>query len=224
MEHWVTAPLDSATDRGNLYREEGIVTMQDGEPVLTVKERILMGDQYDFDALFALARIRGWNDYEGCENADDVLRKNKEENEPWLTYPYEPKEPAQRLEYKGLTLNLPVAVTQEEQEDGVLILRGEFPNEEIVIRVTTGEAENGYQGLEEPITSPAQMLDWDWANRGDKSVANFTLRGVPCLYVYNDETENIRGYYLKGNRWWVIEVEDLFTELMPTYAACGTVE
>ena len=221
MEQWVTAPLDSATDRGNLYSEWGFVQLRDGQPVLIMEERTLMGHKYDFDTLFIMARTLGWGDYEGCETADDVLRSNKEKGDTWLTYPYEPKEPVQRVEFKGLILQLHDPFEEELLEDGTMVLRKESMVDSIVLKVTTGEAADGYQGLKDPITAPEQMVDWDSQNQDGENVFSFTVHDVPCLYVCNDEIENIRGYYFSGDRWWVIEVENTFTEWLPTYATCG---
>lgn len=89
MEQWDTAPLDSATDRGNLYEERGTVTLTDGQPELTMTARSLMGDVYDFDALFKQARKQDPDYREDCANADEVLAQNKEAGGDWLTYPWE---------------------------------------------------------------------------------------------------------------------------------------
>jgi hypothetical protein len=89
MEQWITAPLDSATDRGNLYEEMGTVEMVNGKPEFTMQERTLMGDVYDLDAIFEEAIAEGLEGYEGCETADDVLARNKEKGTQWLTYPWE---------------------------------------------------------------------------------------------------------------------------------------
>ena len=91
MDQWTTAPLDSATDRGNLYEETGIVQMWEGQPSLSVKKRTLMGDVYDFDALFQEARKQDPEYREDCANADEVLAQNKEAGGDWLTYPWEEK-------------------------------------------------------------------------------------------------------------------------------------
>lgn len=87
MEQWDNAPLDSATDRGNLYEETGIVNMVNGGPVLSVSQRRLMNDVYDFDALFKEARKQDPEYREDCANADEVLAQNKEAGGDWLTYP-----------------------------------------------------------------------------------------------------------------------------------------
>lgn len=225
MDQYFTLPLDSATDRGNLYTERGIVEFQEGKPVLVMQERTLMGHVYDFDAIFAMARVLDWEDYPGCENADDVLRRNKAADDDWLTYPYEPLEPAQRVNFEGLTLALPAIFDEELQEDGSLILRGtDYVHADVVLKVTTGKTADGYQGVKGPITTPQQMSDWDAAHSDDLTAADFTLRGVQCLYVYGNGVSKIRGYYVKDNRWWVIEVADIWEDKLPTYAACGTFE
>lgn len=222
MDQYYTFPLDSATDRGNLYSEHGSVAFRDGEPVLTMEERTLMGHVYDFDALFTMARVMGWADYEGCETADDVLRRNKEEADDWLTYPYEPREPAQLVEFEGLTLRLPALFNEEVRGDGILILRGaDYAHEDVILKVTTGKTADGYQGVDEPITSIQQMASWDWDQRGSLNVADFSIRDVHCLLTYGDGVQIIRGYYLEGDRWWVIEVQDLWMDWLPTYATCG---
>ena len=89
MEQWDNAPLDSATDRGNLYEETGIVHMVNGSPTLAMRERLLMNDVYDFDALFKEARKQDPDYREDCANADEVLAQNKEAGGDWLTYPLE---------------------------------------------------------------------------------------------------------------------------------------
>ena len=225
MEQTPGGPLDFATDRGNLYSEDGTVELQDGQLVLNMKDRTLVGHVFDLDALFTLNQIMEWNDYQGCESADDVLKQNKEEGGTWLTYPYESKEPAQRVEFEGLTLELPQRFAEEQREENLLVLRGEeLGYEDLVINVTTGDAQEGYQGVDTPITAPEQMLDWDRETWGGESVASFTLHDALCLFAYGDQEEHIRGYYVKDNRWWVVEVENMPTESLLMYASCGITE
>lgn len=226
LDQWVTMPLNSTTDRGNLYSEEGTVTFENGQPVLTMTSRTLMGDVYDFDALFVTVKAMGWADYEDCETVDDLFRRNKETCDPWLTYPWEPKEPAQKAELAGLTLELPHVFTEEERSESLLVLRGTgYAYEDLVLRVTTGTVTEGYPGLEAPLTDPLQMLQQDRTSRDavSSAEAQCVFKGVNCL-IFEDGSDGLaRGYYLEGDRWWVIEAANIYAEQILTYVACGKV-
>lgn len=226
LDQWVTMPLNSTTDRGNLYSEVGTVTFENGQPVLTMTSRTLMGDVYDFDALFVTVKAMGWADYEDCETVDDLFRRNKETCDPWLTYPWEPKEPAQKAELAGLTLELPHVFTEEERSESLLVLRGTgYAYEDLVLRVTTGTVTEGYPGLEAPLTDPLQMLQQDWTSRDavSSTEAQCVFKGVNCL-IFEDGSDGLaRGYYLEGDRWWVIEAANIYAEQILTYVSCGKV-
>lgn len=206
-----TSILDSVSDRGALYQEEGIVTIKDQTPFLEATQRQTVSDVYDLDALFTAAKVLGWADYRSFDSADDVLAENARRGIRQPSFPVEPVEPAMSAEFHGLTLDLRDRFEAEQAPEALCLT-----NENYSITVTTGLLQDGYADLAGPVTV-SKLLQYELQKYPEGGIGSY--KGVDCLV----STGVVIVFYADGTHWWRVEATGCDEADLITYAANGVV-
>lgn len=211
-EQWATGLLDSVSDRGALYSEEGTVTVEDRKPILHVTHRKTVSDVCDLDAIFAAAKALGWADYDAFDSADDVLADNKAGGIAHPIYPVTPEEPVQTEQFRGLTLNL----TEEFEADTTSADILKLSNETATVTVTTGLLAEGYGDLEGPVTA-GQLSEYELQQQTEGGIADY--KGLACVVGYGRAVV----FYTNDSQWWRVEATGYYEPDLITHAGSATV-
>ncbi len=208
-----TCLLDSVSDRGALYQEEGTVTIKDQTPFLEATQRQTVSDVCDLDALFAAAKALGWADYEQYDSADDVLAANKERGIEYPSYPVEPRSIAQTENYQGLTLELPTGFEVDTEAQNALVLNSDSAS----IQVLTGSIADHFPEMAESIT-PERLVEYELQHFPEATMGSY--KGMPCMI----SPGLVSTYYISGDQWWLVEATGSFEDELVTLACCGSIQ